>query len=132
LRGKALNRILVIVIPLAGAALLWLIALFVAENVTFWPCPSYTFFGIYCPGCGTTRAVKALLGGDILLAIRQNAAIPALILLAALYYLEFALKIFGVRFRIQPLHNVKFMVILLVLWLAYFILRNFIPAIAPI
>ena len=115
MRGKALNRILVIVIPLAG-----------------WPCPSYTFFGIYCPGCGTTRAVKALLGGDILLAIRQNAAIPALILLAALYYLEFALKIFGVRFRIPPLHNVKFMVILLVLWLAYFILRNFIPAIAPI
>ena len=75
---------------------------------------------------------KALLGGDILLAIRQNAAIPALILLAALNYLEFALKIFGVRFRIPPLHNVKFMVILLVLWLAYFILRNFIPAIAPI
>ena len=50
----------------------------------------------------------------------------------ALYHIEFALKIFGVRFRIPPLHNLKFMVFLLVLWFAYFVLRNFIPAIAPI
>ena len=102
------------------------------SSVTFWPCPSYTFFFFFFPGSGTTTAGEVLLGGDILLAIRQNAAIPALILLAALYYLEFALKIFGVRFRIPPLHNLKFMVFLLVLWFAYFVLRNFIPAIAPI
>ena len=126
------QKVLVIVAPFAVLAVCALIAWFVLHYVTLWPCPSYTLLHIYCPGCGSTRAVGALMHGDVLLSLRQNPAIVVMLLLAVLYYLEFALKVWGVRFRIPLLHNMKFIAALLVLWVAYAVVRNFVPAVAPI
>lgn len=45
-------------------------------------CGFYAMTGMYCPGCGMTRALHNLLGGNVLRAIRYNlllvAAIPLL------------------------------------------------------
>lgn len=42
----------------------------------FWnlqiPCMFQKLTGLYCPGCGGTRAVKHLLGGDFLLSIQYH------------------------------------------------------------
>jgi len=35
-------------------------------------CPSKRFLGIYCPGCGSTRATHDLLHGDVVRAFRNN------------------------------------------------------------
>ena len=102
MKYKPWQKVLVIVAPFAVLAVLALAAWFVLTHFTFPTCPSVQYFHIYCPGCGSTRAVKALLSGNILLALRQNLSIPVLTVIAALYYIEFALKIFGVRFRIPP------------------------------
>ncbi len=41
---------------------------------SFYPqCPIYTFLHIRCPGCGSTRALAALLTGHIADALRLNA-----------------------------------------------------------
>jgi len=37
------------------------------------PCPIHAVTGFYCPGCGSTRAVKAVLHGDLSLAFHDNA-----------------------------------------------------------
>ena len=36
-------------------------------------CPIHAATGFYCPGCGSTRAVKAVLRGDLPLAFHDNA-----------------------------------------------------------
>ena len=36
-------------------------------------CPIYHYFGILCAGCGTTRALAALLRGHLLTALQWNA-----------------------------------------------------------
>ena len=41
--------------------------------LTIWTCPIYKLFGIYCPGCGATRAFGDLLRLDIQGAFNQNA-----------------------------------------------------------
>lgn len=35
-------------------------------------CPFKRVFRLYCPGCGGTRAVSALLRGDVLTSVRSN------------------------------------------------------------
>lgn len=46
------------------------------------PCPFHEITGLYCPGCGTTRALHALLHGSVQLALSMNPmavfAVPAI------------------------------------------------------
>lgn len=67
------------------ATLLWR---FPPSRYPFYPrCPIYTAFHLQCPGCGTTRALAALLRGHVAEALRWNAltvcALPASVLYAA-------------------------------------------------
>jgi hypothetical protein len=46
---------------------------FSPEQYSLYPqCPIYYYFGILCPGCGTTRAIAALLHGNVNQALRLN------------------------------------------------------------
>ena len=58
----------------AGAAAL----LFFLDPVRlgFFPsCPFHRLTGLNCPGCGATRALHALLHGDVMAALRDNALV---------------------------------------------------------
>ena len=55
-----------------------LIVLFIfdPENTVWMPhCPSHMLTGFDCPGCGTLRALHALMHGDVAAAWRYNAAL---------------------------------------------------------
>jgi hypothetical protein len=47
---------------------------------TFYPrCQFHATTGLHCPGCGTTRALHALLNGKPLEALQQNALFPVVL-----------------------------------------------------
>ena len=49
------------------------------------PCVFHEITGLYCPGCGGTRAVKALLGGHIITSFVYN----PIVLYGAVMYIGF-------------------------------------------
>lgn len=125
------ERILVVLLPIISAILLYFVAVFVAKNITLPQCLTYKYFEIYCPGCGMTRSVIALLHGDIFLSLRDNALIIFGILLLFALYLELVFKVFGKRLRF-PIHSNKFIIGTLILMGVYSVLRNFVPFLAPV
>ncbi len=57
-----------------------------SPDATF-PCVTREAFGIYCPGCGDTRALHALTHGKILTAFDYNFLFPFIVIILAWYFL---------------------------------------------
>ncbi len=125
---KIYQKILICILPV----LIILSALFVLNFITFPPCLLYIVSGIHCPSCGITRAVEALLSGDILLSIRQNAILIIYIITAMLIYFELFVKIVLEKKIKFSLLNLKFLYAMLILLGIYTISRNIFPILAPI
>jgi hypothetical protein len=59
---------------------------FPPDRYAFYPvCPIYHYLHLQCPGCGTTRALAALLRGHITEALHLNPLTTLLLPLALLY-----------------------------------------------
>jgi len=90
----------------------------------FFPtCMFHAATGLYCPGCGATRALYALLHGNIRMALKDN----------ALFVLSLvALTVWGARFILRKLKNQpakfslspKFLWGFLVVAVVFAVLRN--------
>ena len=132
MKRPTVKRIAVLIVPFVAAAAMLGLAWLVLRFVRFPPCPFLTYLHIYCPGCGATRAVIALMRGDVLLSLRENALILFILTAAALYYIEYAVRVWGGSFRFSLLHRSWVIYSVLALLGVYLIARNFIPAIAPI
>jgi len=94
-------------------------------------CPFHLLFGGYCPGCGNTRSILALLHGDVLGSLHYNITIVLLCLIGIAFYIEGGLKFFGYEVKIVPRNSV-FWFIILGLMLIYYVARNIFPFLAPI
>jgi uncharacterized protein DUF2752 len=70
----------------AGGAVLLRNANPYAANSLLPPCPFHALTGLYCPGCGSTRALYSLLHGDLPRALAMNpllvVALPCVALMA--------------------------------------------------
>ena len=132
MRYKTYHKVLVFAVPAISLAYLCAIAYFALKNFSFWPCPYYTYMHVYCPGCGMTRAVTALMRGDILMSLRQNVLALFGIVVALMFYIELVLKVFGRDFKFPLIHSLKFWMIVIAFIFAFTVARNFVPEIAPV
>lgn len=125
------QKILVLILPFASLFLCYLICIFAFKYISLPPCYIHHFTGLYCPGCGATRAVYALVNGDILLSLRQNAFLAVGIVIVLILYIQFVLRAFGKK--INTFINMQgFIWIMFALLIVYTILRNIFPALAPV
>lgn len=86
-----------IVVTLVAVALM---LRFPPTQFGFYPeCPIHHAFGILCPGCGATRALAALLHGNIAEALRLNALATLLMPLVFGY----AIAAYSLFLRHRPL-----------------------------
>ena len=80
------------------------------------PCIFRKATGIYCPGCGSTRALRALVGGDFLAALRYNPLTIAVLFLIPLLFIFNRPKFRAVYRRLA--------VVICVAVIVFFALRN--------
>jgi len=119
-------KILVSVLPFVVISLVYIFRTALYHlGTTFPACPSYTYFDIYCPGCGNTRSVQHLLKGDIIDSLRYNIVPIFGILIASLAYIELVTFVFGKYIKLVP-RGRMFWTILIITFSIYFIIRNFI------
>ena len=111
----------------SGAISVALSALFVFDPAIwsfYLPCPFHELTGLYCPGCGSLRAIHQLLHGNLTVALGLN---PFMVL--SLPFLGYRLISRGVlAVRSRPLVNVvvpsSWIWLLLLSILLFWILRN--------
>lgn len=127
---KNLLKIVTLLIPV-----LMVVLFAVHEYILSWfinlpNCPALSWFDIYCPACGNTRSTIALFRGDIFTSLRYNIVPLLLVVLLLASYIELATYSFGRHIRLLP-KKLSFYIVLIILLMAYFIIRNFIPYLTP-
>lgn len=123
--------IIAISAPLIALVIFLLRDWLVSMVVRFGGCSFNLLTGYYCPGCGNTRSVNALLHGNIMLSLRNNITIPFLSLLLVELYIENMFCIFERKVHILS-RKWQVWTAVGVFFGIYYIARNFIPAIAPV
>jgi len=98
------------------------------REVRLWVCTFHAATGLYCPGCGATRATHELLHGRVLSALRYNAFWVAVLPLAAYAAVGEGLRwARGRPLRYSPLASPRLLAALVLAGLLFGVLRN-IPA----
>lgn len=87
------------------------------------PCLFHRVTGWYCPGCGNSRSVRALLSGQIWLSLRYNVFPVLAVIVFALWAAEQALRLFGRPHRLLP-RSPRVIVPVGVLLGVYYVIRN--------
>jgi hypothetical protein len=116
------------------AGLVYVRAVDPARGGAFPVCPFHRLTGLWCPGCGMTRALHALLHGDVAAAVSSNLFVPLVVVLGGYLWLSWLWPTLG-RGRLPSLGRVPATVwgVLVAAALVYGVLRNLPPftALAP-
>ena len=68
----------------------------------FLPCPFHAITGLWCPGCGMTRALHSLLHGNVAGALSSNLFLPVVIVVVGWAWLAWAVPSVPSITRVVP------------------------------
>jgi hypothetical protein len=115
----------ILVLSLGGIAAIYILYTFDPARSAFYPpCPFHALTGLYCPGCGSLRALHQLLHGDWVIAFGLNPL--AIVSLPFLGYSFFSYALSGIRGKSFPTLFVPAIFIWLYLGivLLFWVIRN--------
>lgn len=102
------KKLLLVVV---SAALLYIYFTFDPAVNSFFPrCPLFTFTGLYCPGCGSQRAVHHILKGKIAAAAGLNLLVPLYLPLIVVYYTSYLVNATQLHRKLVVLLNKKWFI----------------------
>ena len=115
-----------IVLPLAGILFLALLRLLkIPLNHILLPCIFHKLTGLYCPGCGGTRAVVFLLHGDFLHSLVYHPFVPYAFVLCTWFMISQTIeRLSKGRLRIGMHFREVFLWIALAIIIINFIVKN--------
>ncbi|MDO5560753.1 MAG: DUF2752 domain-containing protein [Oscillospiraceae bacterium] len=127
-----IKRLLITIFPVIAAFGIYLcMKLFCSVmSSVLYICPVFLVTGLYCPGCGGTRAVKALLDGRFLTSLIDNPSVITILLILLLLYVEKLLQAYGKNIKIIP-RSKTFWYVLSGIFVLFYIARNFIGFLMP-
>ena len=127
-KKSILFKIFVIIMPIISIALIYSAVKLYTQYIYSieFPCMFNLFTGYFCPGCGNTRSIIALVNGYIILSLRYNPFIILLFVFLILLYIELFTSTFYIHKKIIPRSN-KFLFVTLGIMIIYYFIRNFIP-----
>lgn len=86
-------------------------------------CPTRTFLGIYCPGCGFMRATHFLLNGHFVESLRYNPLVIPLIPIIFVLLIRSFWESWTQRYFPLPC-EISMSIMIFIVFVAMFILRN--------
>lgn len=93
-------------------------------SILFPKCPLYVTTGVYCPGCGSQRATHSLLHFDLAGVVKSNLLFLPAMLLIGYHYSISILNHFLNKNYSSILDKSKAPIVILIIVLLFFILRN--------
>ncbi|MDR3183760.1 MAG: DUF2752 domain-containing protein [Planctomycetaceae bacterium] len=121
--GTANSVLLILGILLAITAMTVLSSGHPSEYAWMPKCPFHLLTGLYCPGCGSTRAVHYLLQGQITTAFRYQPILLSMLPLFVLLTGKWLYEVYQNKPVILPLELPLYRLILITVCL-FFLLRN--------
>ncbi len=118
--GNAVGFWLITALGFLGAVLLYLVDPTAAR--WFPVCPFRELTGLHCPGCGTSRALHALVHGDLVTALDNNLLSMLFLPVLAWTWLSWGLQSIGRKplpaLRWRPAALWTLLAVILVFWVA--------------
>lgn len=126
-------QLLILIIAVAIGAVLYFHKFPISIHPDLLPqCPWHYLTGTYCPGCGTLRGISGIINGNITTLPRNNIFSTIIILYLIYYFIKITIKaIFSYKLP-EIIFNKYESYGILVLIILFWIIRNFIPILAPI
>ena len=122
--NKVCKRIIIINIVVAVLVAGFVVVTLLLKDREEMQCAFYSLIGLYCPGCGGTRAVYSLLRLRIFDAIKYNITVP----FGAFVYIYYNVRAFiaGLKNDTEYFKNQKYplCIVLVAVLLLNFILKN--------
>ena len=116
----------IIIAVLVLISLVVLYSQFSPTNYSFFPqCPFYELTGFNCPGCGSQRALHAILHGDLAAAVNYNLLfVVSLPFIAAYFGLKLLSIIKGGGMNLYLFDNPKVQMLAVLFVLIFWFVRN--------
>lgn len=95
-----------------------------AKSKIFPPCLFKTITGFYCPGCGSLRAVHQLMHGHFIEAFRLNPLMVLFAVIMVVIFIVFLIPSEKIKHLRSKFSKMPIALIVLVIIIAYWILRN--------